>query len=130
MQDVVVIPPRVGKPPQPKNELARHIVELRTSQGMTQTQVAAAMGIRQTTYSEWERNGYFPGLEHLKNLAATLNVTLGHLTLTDQGTPDKPNRFTRLVERARQLPRLEQERIAKVLEALIDQAQKTPSDPP
>lgn len=53
----------------------------REAMGLSQKHVAVAVGVDYSTYSRWEnpKHRLLPGLENLKELAETLNVTTDNL---------------------------------------------------
>ena len=52
---------------------------LRESKGMTQTELAEALGVDQTTVSAWERGVPEPTLANLRRLADVLGIAPGDL---------------------------------------------------
>lgn len=52
---------------------------LRESKGMTQTELAEALGVDQTTVSAWERGVAEPTLANLRRLADVLGIAPGDL---------------------------------------------------
>lgn len=58
----------------------RHLRDLREDADLSQTQVAALLGIQQTVYSRYERGYQTILLEHLLTLAEYYHVSLDYLT--------------------------------------------------
>ena len=63
---------------------AQRLKELRTENNLTQTQVAAKLGIRQQSYTRYENGTGEPSLDTLVALAKMYNVSIDYLLgLTD-----------------------------------------------
>lgn len=58
------------------------IRELRTGRGLTQEQVAAALGINKSIVSNWESETFLPKTRDLPEIAAVLGVSVGELFAT------------------------------------------------
>jgi transcriptional regulator with XRE-family HTH domain len=58
-----------------KETLARRIFRLREAAGLTQLQVANAMGVRVTSYRNWERGRRIPMVTMALPLARALGVS-------------------------------------------------------
>ncbi len=107
----------------------KHLADLRTTSGLSQQQVAEAVGVRQSTVATWERSPRPPKGDVLPALAKTLGVDLQSLIQCDEiktasSRRGPTSRFEKLVEEANKLPRRRQQRIAETLEALIAQEAK------
>lgn len=61
-------------------ELAELVYRTRTEAGLTQTQLAAAMGTSQSAIAAWENGARTPGVEALERLARACGKTL-HITI-------------------------------------------------
>lgn len=57
--------------------------EIRLREGLTQVQLAARLGVPQTTLSQWE-NGSNPTCEMIRRLAAELHCTTDELLGVEQ----------------------------------------------
>jgi len=57
----------------------RNLLRLRTNRGLTQIQLAEAIGVTQSRISEWERDKGEPNLAQLHRLADALRVKMGTL---------------------------------------------------
>lgn len=55
------------------------ISRLRRSAGITQTKLAAMMGVNQTAVSQWERDAVRPATDKLPALAAALGCRIDEL---------------------------------------------------
>lgn len=68
------------------------IKELRSKAEMNQTQLASAMGVAQTTVSQWEIEVALPRTRQLPDLARVLGVGIGDLFTEDPHSP--PGNYT------------------------------------
>ncbi|MCP9276326.1 helix-turn-helix domain-containing protein [Mycolicibacterium sp. CAU 1645] len=62
-------------------DLAELVYAARTEAGLTQTQLAAAMGTSQSAVATWENGARTPGIDALERLAAACGKRL-HITIT------------------------------------------------
>ena len=56
------------------------VVELRKEQGISQTDLAAQLGIHKNVLGRYERNEVFPSIEIARKIADILNTSLDYLT--------------------------------------------------
>lgn len=56
-----------------------NLAELRIAAGLTQNQLAAAMGVNRTAISKWETGKALPRTDKLKSLAKALNCSIDEL---------------------------------------------------
>lgn len=56
-----------------------NLAELRIAAGLTQNQLAAAMGVDRTAISKWETGEALPRTDKLKSLAKALNCSIDEL---------------------------------------------------
>ena len=71
--------------------------ELRARAGLKQETVAAALGVRQCTYSGWERSRSEPNIDTLRKLCRILNCTAAEILGMEpisQGDKDADERTT------------------------------------
>lgn len=61
------------------------VKDLRTAAGLTQEQLAKAIGVTQTVIAAWERGAYSPKAAKLPVLAAALGVTVNELFCEETG---------------------------------------------
>jgi transcriptional regulator with XRE-family HTH domain len=115
-----------GRPAQTdRNQFGVRLHALRQRAGLSQRQVAEELGLTQRAYSHWERYSVAVRPDQLQQLAAIFQVSVDELL---GGTEKKKRagsgptgRMRRLFEQASKLPRSQQEKIAAVLEAFINQ---------
>ena len=66
-------------------ELGAAIREARLIAGLSQTGLADALGVRQSSVSQWERGGTAPATRHLLGLLALLGARLVALLVAGDG---------------------------------------------
>lgn len=92
--------------------------------GLSQQQLADRIGLTQRAYAYWERHPVALRPDQLLNLAQTLNVSVDDLVGTN-GTKKRgtgpTGKMKQLFEAASRLPRSQQQKIAAVLEAFVNQ---------
>jgi len=104
--------------------LARRLAELRQAAGLSQSQLAEKVGVNASNIAFWELSGTPPRGEVLPKLAHALGVSVDALLGV---TPPKPKkqaakgRLQLVFESASKLPRRQQQKIAEVVEALVNQ---------
>ena len=104
-----------------------HLAGLRHAAGLTQQQLAAAVGVKQSNIAFWERAAKPPRGEVLPALAEALGVTVGELLSINPETARQRGpggRIGKLLDAITRLPRRRQQRIADTIEALISQEAK------
>ena len=57
----------------------RGILTMRKAAGITQAELAAALGVSQTVVSDWESSKKYPSADKLPLIAKTLNCTIDEL---------------------------------------------------
>ena len=114
-------PPKYERPPQGKR-----IAKMREQAGLSQQQLADALGVKQQMIAYWERRAVTLRPEQLASLAETLKVSVDDLL----GKPKKTARGTgptgkmrQLFETASKLPRRQQEKIVEFVEPYIERQQ-------
>jgi len=104
--------------------MGRRLKALRDECGMTQVELANAMGIHQTSLSQMERGIRGVGTRQIVKLCRALKVSPDRLlALPTKDEPSAPARNTRLLRRVRQveqLPREHQEAVVRMLDAFLD----------
>jgi len=101
-------------------EFGSKIVELRKAKGLSQTNLAAQLGIHKNVLGRYERGEATPSVDVARKIADLLNVSLDFLTgkvdeHIDRSIVDK-------VVSIQKLPKEERERIIFTLDALIRDA--------
>ena len=106
-----------------KTDIGRRLRALRDERGMTQVELAQAMGIHQTNLSQMERGIRGVGTRQLLKLCRALKVSPDKiLGPAKQGLTAAPRntRLQRRVRRIEQLPPQHQEAVVKMLDAFLD----------
>ena len=120
-----------GRPPSSEAPpLGKKLAALRKERGLTQQQLADALGASQSVVAYYERRAANPSLELLQKLADFYGVPVA--SLVDDSTPKKkPARIASPIderlERVRRLPRREQTRILELLDDAIARAESRAS---
>lgn len=70
--------------------IVMRIKELREAAGLTQKQLAAAMGVMQSAISSWEKETYLPNVRQLPLLASVLGCTINDLFAPTDSIPQFP----------------------------------------
>ena len=70
----------MGRTPQSRRHpYGAWLHHLRSDKGLTQEQVAAGIGVPQSTLAYWERTGKLPGREVIIKLAHMFNISIKEL---------------------------------------------------
>jgi transcriptional regulator with XRE-family HTH domain len=69
-------------------ELGAAIREARQAAGLSQEDLAGALGVRQSSVSQWERGTTAPATPHLLGLFRTLGAQLGQQLFGNEGGPE------------------------------------------
>ena len=108
-----------------KAEAGRRIRALRESRGLTQIELALALGLPQSNVSEMERGVRGLTVHQTVKLARALKVSTDEILRTSNGsaTPKAaPSlKLLRRLQRIERLPEARQRMVLKVIDALIDQ---------
>lgn len=117
---------RGRKPATPAPFFGRRLAAFRAAKGITQYELAEALGITRNLVVYYERAAKNPSLETVKKIADFFGVTVGEmLNDTAPAMPAKPGpaaQIVQLAERAAKLPRSEQKVVIKMLEGVLANA--------
>ena len=97
----------------------------RVAKGLTQFQLADALGMTRNQIAYYERSAGNPTFEVVEKIAAFFGVTVGELfndTTKARAKPGPPSQFAQLVERLDQLPRAQQKFVIQMVEGFLKQA--------
>jgi transcriptional regulator with XRE-family HTH domain len=72
--------------PTPQNELGRAIKTARRAAKLSQSETAAALGVRQSSVCQWERGNTVPKTKHLLQLLKLFGTTLTRLLVPEEAT--------------------------------------------
>jgi transcriptional regulator with XRE-family HTH domain len=113
-----------GRPPlTPPSECGAHLAALRKAAGLSQAQLAEAIGIPQRTVSFYERQaGNLPSniLPKLANaLGVSVEAIIGGSSENSKRGPK--SKLERQLEAVRKLPRAKQQQVSALLEAFVAQ---------
>jgi transcriptional regulator with XRE-family HTH domain len=117
------IPMTAGRPAKFKRSaFGGKLFAARQQMGLSQMQLAARLGITQSTYAGWERRTTALKPEYISSLAEVLNVSVDYLLGHDNGGQRKGGpvgKARRIFEEVSQLPRHKQQRILGIVEDLL-----------
>jgi len=97
----------------------------RIAKGLSQGELAEALGMKRDLVTYYERAAKNPNLEVVKKIADFFGVTVGELlndTTKARSKPGPPSQLTQLTERLAKLPRAKQKFVVEMLEGLLKQA--------
>ena len=96
----------------------------RVAKGLSQEQLAEALGMTRSRVNYYERAAKNPSMEVVEKVAAFFGVTVGELFNDVSRTakkPGPPSQFAKLADRLDQLPRSHQKAVATMLEGYLKQ---------
>lgn len=96
----------------------------RVAKGLTQFELADALGMTRDQIAYYERAAKNPSMEVIEKVAAFFGVTVGELfnDVSRNGKkPGPPSQFAKLAERLDRLPRSQQRAVATMLEGYLKQ---------
>jgi len=119
--------PRADRGKRPKQ--GAHLLNLRESAGLTQTQLAGFVGVPQGTIALWEWNETPPRSSALPKLAKALGVSIADLLVVNlinkkppiAKKPGPVSDVQKAFEDVRSLPRHQQKKILETVSALVEQ---------
>jgi transcriptional regulator with XRE-family HTH domain len=116
---------KTGRPAKyPRTPFGERIHAAREAMGLSQAQVAEALGITQTAYAVWERHPVALRPDQIQQLTELLHVSVetlygnGREKRTGGGPVGKARQVFEAVSR---LPRRQQQKIVEVVQALVAQ---------
>jgi len=113
-----------GRPSKSKErtEFGQRLLGARQAKGLSQNQVAKAIGITQPSYADWERSAVSLKPEYLPKLAELFEVPIEQLLGV---APKRRNgsgpagKARQIFEQVSQLPRYQQQRILSTVEDML-----------
>lgn len=107
-------------------ELGTRIAELRKAQGITQIQMADALGVSQQTINSYEVARRRIPVSALPVLAQLFNMTIdelvGNPSKSSNGKRGPASKLQRQVEQISRLPRSKQKFVSEMLDTVLQQA--------
>jgi transcriptional regulator with XRE-family HTH domain len=103
-------------------KFGQRITAFRVAKGLTQFELADALGMTRNQIAYYERAATNPSMEVVEKIAAFFGVTVGELLNDTAKTVRKPgpaSQIEQLAARAAKLPRAEQKAAIKMLEGLL-----------
>jgi len=114
---------KTGRPAKTeRTPFGEHIHSLREAAGLSQQQVADALGISQPAYALWERKNVAVRIEQLRTLSEILGTPVDVLVNFTSGIKRRggpQGRARQTFEDVSKLPRSKQKQILDVVDALI-----------
>lgn len=116
--------PRSDRGPRPLQ--GAHILALRLRAGLTQIELAKALGLSQSTIAPWEWSKSPPRSDVLPKMAKVLGVRVEDLIVEDPpktiaNRPGPVGEVQRVFEEVRRLPRKQQRKILEMVTAVVEQ---------
>lgn len=101
------------------------LIALREAKGLTQTELADQIGVRQQRIAYYERRAVSPSVELVAKLATVLGVRVEELAGLEEPSgprrhPGPRSQLDERVEKIRQLPKKKQALVLEVLDALLE----------
>jgi transcriptional regulator with XRE-family HTH domain len=119
-----------GRRPSSKTEpvVGKRLAIARQRKGITQADLAERLGVSQSLVAHYETRATNPQLGFLERAAVELGTTVAELIGEEESpAPKKPGPRSQLdlaVEKLKELPRTEQQRIVEMLDDAIERAQR------
>src|SRR3989339_289681 len=122
---------KTGRPPRSRrSDFATRLRALREAAGLSQSEVARRLGIRQPSYALWETYNVAGRPEQLPALATALGVPVAHF-FADAATPARragpAGRARGIFEAVSRLPRRQQEKILDILQPFVKEHSRQPA---
>ena len=115
-----------GRPAtKPAPQFGKRMSAFRVAKGLSQSALAAKLGMTRAQIVYYERAAGNPTLEVVEKIAVFFGVSVGELlndTTKTARKPGPPSQFTQLVERLDQLPRTQQKFVIQMVEGFLKQA--------
>lgn len=122
---------KTGRPAKSeRSSFGARVYAMREAAGLTQQQVAEQLGISQPSYALWERNTVALKPEQIAKLSSILGVRADELLSENNGSSRRggpAGRLRQVFEKASQLPRHQQNKVAEFVEAFVNQQAKATS---
>jgi transcriptional regulator with XRE-family HTH domain len=121
----LVMPIGIGRPAKHRRtNFGDRLATAREEAGLTQSQLAHKLGTTQRVITYWERGTVALRADQLRALADLLDVSADYLLGKESSKPHNSGpvgKMRQLFEAASRLPRSQQQKIAAVLEAFVNQ---------
>jgi len=119
---------QTGRPSkEPRTPFGARLHAAREAAGLSQSQIAEKMGVTQTAYGVWERYPVALRPDQIEQLANVLNVSVEYLfgrdSVKSRGK-GPAGKLRQVFEKASQLPRHQQNKVAEFVEAFVERQSK------
>jgi transcriptional regulator with XRE-family HTH domain len=119
---------RAASAPKPRPKQGLRLAQLRKAAGLSQIELAKAVGVPQQSIAYWETVATPPRSDVLPKMAKALGVRvediLGDTPIHAVRRPGPVGRLQRIFEQASSLPRREQQLVADFVETLVERNKK------
>lgn len=116
----------MGRPTKSTKEtFGQRLGRLRRQQGVTQVELAKAVGLAQSNISDYERDVYRPNSDMLLAIAERLKVSADQLLGAHSKGKDQPiisRRLLRRVVEIEKLPRRDQDALLRTIDAFLSKS--------
>jgi len=122
-ESAILFDMRRGRPStSPRSAFGKRLLQAREQAGLSQAQVAQKLGVLQRTIAFWERRPCSLLPEQITTLSDILKVPVEQLLFDSppKAARGPAGRMKKVLEEVSDLPRQQQQRIAEVVEALVD----------
>jgi transcriptional regulator with XRE-family HTH domain len=123
-----LVPPKLKKT---RPRRGAHLIALRTVAGLTQAELASAVGETQQNVAYWEQSEYPPRADVVPRLAKALGVRVEDVldleTTSPVRRPGPVGRAQKAFEKVARLPRRQQDKIIEMVEAFVAQQERKAS---
>jgi transcriptional regulator with XRE-family HTH domain len=115
---------------QPRPKLAERLVALRRAAGLTQHELAEALGVAQSTVAQWERSQTPPRSDVLPQMGRIFGVSVEEILnvegrLPAAGRGRRPTgKVWKLFEEVSTLPRRQQEKVIEFVSAFVKESRR------
>ena len=117
-----LVPPKLKKS---RPRRGAHLIALRAAAGLTQVELASAIGETQQNVAYWEQSEYPPRADVVPKLAKALGVRVEDVldleTTSPARRPGPVGRVQKAFEKVARLPRRQQDKIIDIVEAFVAQ---------
>ena len=106
-------------------KFGQRLAAFRLAKGLTQSELAAALGMTRDQIAYYERAAKNPSMDVIQKVAGFFAVSVGELfndAARGKSRPGPPSQFAQLATRLDQLPRAQQKTVALMLEGFLKQA--------
>ena len=107
-----------------KSIFSKQVIMLRTARGMTQKQLAAALGVSINTIAYYEANAANPGAELIRKIADFFGAEPGLFLGGDmqKKSPGPTSKLQKQIDQLRKLPKSTQKIVSEMIDGVLKTA--------